>query len=80
LELAYNSLQDSAFVGEPAGVFGKNRSFNFGSAIVAVPVSLGEVVYVTRPDGKALKFKSVQGAWIADPGRRERLNRTDEGW
>jgi RHS repeat-associated protein len=80
LELTYNSLQDSAYVGEPAGVFGKNRSFSFGSAIVAPPVWLGKVVYVTRPDGKALKFSSVQGVWVADPGREERLNRTDEAW
>lgn len=80
LELTYNSQKNSAYVGEPAAAFGKNRSFSFGNAVVVPKVWLGEVVYVTRPDGKALRFKRAQDVWVADAGRTERLNQTDEGW
>lgn len=73
LEWTYNSLGTSNFVPDSALTFGKYRSHSYSSRVAYFPNATTPLAYVTRPNGKALRFKEISGVWTPDSGQAIRL-------
>lgn len=59
----YNWKNDSSYVPPAAMIFGRKRSHFYGRYLVAFDSQIKRLVYVYRPDGKAIKFSSGVAGW-----------------
>ncbi|UYB53451.1 DUF6531 domain-containing protein [Xanthomonas sp. AM6] len=69
LALTYNSSRRISYYPDQLNVFGRNRTHSYLRRINYFDTSSGPVVYVSRPDGEALRFTQSSSGWAPDvPG------------
>lgn len=72
LSWTYNFLIPSIIPAE-VRLFGRNRTFHYGSRLIQFNWGAGPRIYVSRPDGKANRFIQSGSTWVGDADIGSRL-------
>ena len=72
LSWTYNLLIPTIIPAE-VRLFGRNRTFHYGSRLIQFDWGSGPRIYVSRPDGKANRFIQSGSTWVGDADVGSRL-------
>ncbi|TXI51417.1 MAG: RHS repeat protein [Lysobacter sp.] len=66
LSLTYNNQRSYAYYAPSFKTFGRNRTYSYLRRVSYFSTTDGPVVYVSRPDGSALRFLASGSDWVSD--------------
>ncbi len=80
LSWTYNSQGAPEYIPDTELTFGRNRTHSYESRIAYFSWATVPLAYLTRPDGKVMRFKQSGADWVADADNGGRLHSvTDAG-